>query len=315
MSIFIHTSKGDFPLGGVPRGLLDDVAQARQNINALQASVDALNASIAQKQEQITALQAMDSELTRQMALKLNADRITQSASVTEAGWALDARELNAAVNGSLSNRIAGNAADIRRLEGSAREIDGGCNIWLSDDGNDETGNPYYKTVEGSRRVWERYRKVAFHISGNGATFSNAKIYNKVITVGLNSGGNAGEMKFGGNRFGNCSILFYGRGLHVTKLSEYEGNLSIFFGGYYGFSGTLDDDMFGTDSFAGQLTPGNVSITSYRGGALTGDKYIFGSIFYSNPVIVYKKNSDLPPERIVRDHTMTQIGTSNIYIA
>ena len=56
--------------------------------------------------ERIEAVESEIPDIKSQMALKLPADRVTDSASITEPGWALDAREKNGALEGTLAGRI-----------------------------------------------------------------------------------------------------------------------------------------------------------------------------------------------------------------
>lgn len=316
MSLYLHTAEGDKQMNtGVPQGLLDEVSQAQERISALQSSLNGLTASISQKEAQIAALQQKDADLTNALAGKLNADRVTRSAGITEAGWALDARELNAGMTGSLAHSVAGNAQSIRRLSETVREIDGEITIRLSDDGNDETGNPCYKTIEGSRRVWERYKEVCFEAAGS-CSFTNAYICNKKITFSANGH----SVNFGGNKFVNCIIDFYYRKFTIKSHSVVMGIAGIQLGGYDGFDVTLESDLFSVSnaspsryhsaSAAIFLTANRVSIEK------NGYHIIRQDGNYVRPTVIAKINgNNLNPEDICSVDALQRIGTTNVYIS
>ena len=56
--------------------------------------------------EHMAALESGLAGLKTELQGKLNMDRVTQSTSVTEAGYVVDARELNASIGGTLASRV-----------------------------------------------------------------------------------------------------------------------------------------------------------------------------------------------------------------
>lgn len=56
--------------------------------------------------ERMAALESGLAGLKTELQGKLNMDRVTQSTSVTEAGYVVDARELNASIGGTLASRV-----------------------------------------------------------------------------------------------------------------------------------------------------------------------------------------------------------------
>lgn len=115
--------------GGVPQGVLDELSQAQERINALQSSINSLNTSITQKEAQIADLQTRDGELSQQIAdakaLRSTPDtygmaRIAPTgltSATDDNGLVLGAKEKNAAVNGTLANGVSKNALAVSNIE------------------------------------------------------------------------------------------------------------------------------------------------------------------------------------------------------
>lgn len=79
MGIYIHQNNTAVPVGGAERDLSARVAELESRV----------------------------AELAAALAQKLDAGRVTQEATITQAGYAADARELNPANNGSLAHEVS----------------------------------------------------------------------------------------------------------------------------------------------------------------------------------------------------------------
>ena len=58
--------------------------------------------------DRMAALESGLAGLKTELQGRLSTDKVTRSGAVTEPGWAVDARELNAATAGTLANRVSG---------------------------------------------------------------------------------------------------------------------------------------------------------------------------------------------------------------
>lgn len=70
------------------------------------AAIAELNTANTQAQASIAELNTAKTQILSELQGKLAVSRVTQSASVTESGWAVDARELNANIANTLASRI-----------------------------------------------------------------------------------------------------------------------------------------------------------------------------------------------------------------
>lgn len=89
---------------------VNEIRTAIQELNTAKAqaqtAIQELNTAKEQAQATIAELSTAKENILAELANKLNVDSVTQSTSVTTAGYAVDARELNASISGSLAKKI-----------------------------------------------------------------------------------------------------------------------------------------------------------------------------------------------------------------
>lgn len=93
--------KTDLQWGGVTTTLLN-------RITALELKHEDMQSNLTDFESRVFGLSSRFTGLETEVNGKLGKERITQSRTVTEPGWAVDARELNAAFTGTIANQIQG---------------------------------------------------------------------------------------------------------------------------------------------------------------------------------------------------------------
>lgn len=110
--------------------------------------------TIQQLQQNLQALQQSSQQLQQQLTGKLDTTKVTRASDITQTGWAVDARELNASISGSLAEKIDKTSQKITGMTG-----------------NDLQGKEYTEKSIVLKLVFEGGKYYVYGFSGENTVF------------------------------------------------------------------------------------------------------------------------------------------------